>query len=62
MSLSMTQKPDPDKVLNILEDLKKAILNEDSREVMVAVKFFNRFLARPEYWARNWTDGRNSTT
>lgn len=54
MPLDMTQEPDPDKVVNILEDLKKAILNEDSREVMVAVKFFNRFLAIPEYWVRNW--------
>lgn len=56
MPLDKSQKPDPDKVLNILEDLKRAILNEDSREVMVAVKYFNRFLARPEYWARNWKE------
>lgn len=57
MPLNLKQETDPDAVVNILEALKKAVLNEGSREVMVAVKYFNRFLARPEFWARNWEDG-----
>ena len=59
MSIDITEQPDPENVKRILLNLKQVILNEDSREVAIADKYFRKFLATPEYWAKNWKDREN---
>ena len=61
MPLKYDTPTNPENVVVMLSKLKQTVLNEDSREVMVAVKHFNRFLTHPEHWANNWEDRDAST-
>ncbi len=54
--LDKSIKPNPENIIEILNNLKKTILNCHTSEVEIAMKYFREFISHPEYWAINWKD------